>query len=131
MHTIEKKWSLLKTIIDLLTEAVVPIRQQRWHGQSRPWMTKRVKEQYKLRDSAWKAYVEAKTDASFEVYRKQQNKTGNVQWKAYETNLATSAVVNPKKLFGQIQQNKRLNHQIATLKNEDGLRVIFPSRRVC
>ncbi len=89
-------------------------------------MTKRVREQSNLRDAAGKAYVEAKTDASFKVYRKQHNKAGHVQRKARmanETNLATSAAVNPKKLFGHIQQDKHLEHKIFTLKNEDGLRV--------
>ncbi len=130
VHTIEEKWSLLKTIIHLLTEAVVLLRQQRRHGQSRPWMTERVREQYKLRDATWKAYIEAKMDASFEVYRNQRNKAGHMQRKAgmaYETNLATSAAVNPTKLFGHIQQNKRLKNQIVTLKNADSLRVTILS----
>ncbi len=46
---------------------------------------------------------------------------------AFETNSATSAVVNPNILFGHIQQSKRLKNQIVTLKNEDGLRVTNPS----
>ncbi len=32
VHTVGKKWFLLKTIIHLLTEAVVPLRQQKRHG---------------------------------------------------------------------------------------------------
>ncbi len=78
-------------------------------------MAKRVREKYKLRDADWKAYVEAKTNASFEVYRKLRHNAGHVQRKArmaYETNWATSAVVNPKKLFGHIQQKKALENPI-------------------
>ncbi len=89
-------------------------------------MTTRLREQNRLRDAAWKAYVDAKADASFEVYRKQRNKVGHVQRKArmaYETNLATSAAVNLKKLFGHIRQNKRLKNQIVKISISKSVRL--------
>ncbi len=77
-------------------------------------MTKRAREQYKLRDATWAAYVEAKTH---KVCREQRSKAGHVQRKvrmAYETDLASSAAINPKELFGHIQQNRHLKKQIVT-----------------
>ncbi len=114
VHTVEENWSLLKANNHLFTEAIVPLQQQKRHGQSKPWMTKRVREQYKLRDSTWAAYVEAKTH---KIYREQRSKAGHVQRKvrmAYETDLASTAAINPKELFGHIQQNRRLKKQIVT-----------------
>ncbi len=93
-------------------------------------MTKKVKEQLKLRDIAWKAYMNRRTDAAYEVDRVQRNRSVHAQRKAriaYETSLAQRAAANPKQFFGHIRTNERLKNQVVTLKDVDGIRVTYPS----
>ncbi len=93
-------------------------------------MTKKVKEQLELRDTAWKVYMNRRTDAAYEVYGVQRNRSVHVQRKAkiaYETCPAQRAATNPNQFFGHIRTNKGLKNQVTTLKGVDGIRVTDPS----
>ncbi len=57
VHSVGEKWVLLRDIVLQLTDLVVPLRSRTQNGKRKPWMAKRVKEQLKLRDIAWKAYM--------------------------------------------------------------------------
>ncbi len=87
----------------------------------------------KLCDIAWKAYMNRRTNAAYEVYRVQRNQSVHVQRKArvaYETDLAQRAAANPKQFFGHITTNKRLKNKVVTLKDVDGIRVTDLSSQV-
>ncbi len=85
-----------------------------------------MKEPFNLRDIAWKAYTNRRTDAVFEVYRIRRNRSVHFQWKtkiAYETGLAQRASTNPKQFFGHIRTNKRPLNKVVNLKEVNDIRV--------
>ncbi len=84
-----------------------------------------MKEQLKLRDIAWGAYMNRRMNVAYEVYRVQRNRSVHIQRKAriaHETGLAQRAAANPQQNFGYIRTNKRLKNPVATLKDVDCIR---------
>ncbi len=125
--SVDEKWEEIKRVLLRATEMSVPLQLKR--RRQKPWITNKIKREWKLRDVAWAEYLRVLTDAAYEVYRAQRNKAEYMARLArlrYEQNLARLSRSNPKRFFSHVQRNKRLTNKVVTLKDQDGQTVSDP-----
>ena len=122
---VEDMWKkFTDMLISVIHKFVPPAKVLNRSRPSAPWWTSELDKQVKRKAQAWRDYTTSRSEASYNEYKQQRNKSTDMIRKArrnFEGRLVKDISKQPKRLFQYIRSQQKSKATISSLESEGRL----------